>query len=187
MTDAGHHPAHQHDALPAPWRLKYLESLGASEKASGKISTGSFLRDNWLTPEHDIANHVVVRGTHGMILLNKYPYANGHLLVALGEARPALLEYSPQERAQLWQLVDCATDLVYATLDPQGVNIGINQGRAAGAGVPSHLHVHLVPRWGGDSNFIDVVGRVRVIPAALEDMAERYRAAWTRIKDRWSV
>lgn len=187
MTDAGQHPAHQHDALPAPWRLKYLESLGASEKASGKISTGSFLRDNWLTPEHDIANHVVVRGTHGMILLNKYPYANGHLLVALGEARPALLEYSPQERTQLWQLVDCATDLVYATLDPQGINIGINQGRAAGAGVPSHLHVHLVPRWGGDSNFIDVVGKVRVIPAALGDMAERYRAAWTRIKDRWSV
>jgi ATP adenylyltransferase len=178
---------HHHHALPAPWRLKYLESLGSSERATGKISTGSFLRDNWLTPELDIPNHIIVRAQHGMILLNKYPYANGHLLVALAEARPALLEYSEAQRAHLWRLVDCATDLVLATLDPQGVNIGINQGRAAGAGVPSHLHVHLVPRWGGDSNFIDVVGRVRVIPAALEDMADRYRAAWSRIKDRWPL
>lgn len=181
------HPDPAQHALPAPWRLKYLESLGASEKAAGKISTGSFLRDNWLTPEHDEANHVVVRAEHGLILLNKYPYANGHLLVAHAEARSALLEYTPEQRAQLWRMVDCATDLVYATLDPQGVNIGINQGRAAGAGVPSHLHVHLVPRWGGDSNFIDVVGRVRVIPAALEDMAQRYRAGWQRIRDRWAI
>jgi len=173
-------------ALQAPWRLAYLEALGTSEKAAGKPSTGSFFRDNWLAPEHDIANHVIVRGSQGLILLNKYPYSNGHLLVAHAEARPALLEYSLDQRAALWQLVDCATALVQATLDPQGINIGINQGRAAGAGVPSHLHVHLVPRWGGDSNFIDVVGQVRVIPAALEDMGARYHAAWLRIKERWS-
>lgn len=185
MSD--HRAEHHHEALPAPWRLKYLESLGASERSSGKISTGSFLRDNWLAPQHDLANHVIVRATHGLILLNKYPYSNGHLLVALGEARSSLLEYSESERAHLWRLVDCATDLVHATLDPQGINIGINLGRAAGAGVPSHLHVHLVPRWGGDSNFIDVVGRVRVIPAALEDMTERYIAGWARIQDRWPV
>jgi ATP adenylyltransferase len=162
-----------------------LEALGTSEKASGKPSSGSFLRDNWLSPNDDLVNHIIVRASRGLILLNKYPYANGHLLVALADARPALLDYDPADRAALWQLVDCAMALVLETLEPQGVNVGMNQGRAAGAGVPSHLHVHLVPRWSGDSNFIDVVGRVRVIPAALEDMAQRYRAAWSRIEPAW--
>src|SRR5262245_65250801 len=87
-------------------------------------------------------------------MLNAYPYANGHLLVALGEARPTLLDYTPEQRAALWRLVETATDLMQRALEPQGINFGINQGRAAGAGVPQHLHAHLVPRWGGDVNFM---------------------------------
>ncbi|MFY7896800.1 MAG: HIT family protein, partial [Phycisphaerales bacterium] len=100
--------------------------------------------DYWNAPTHDAANHVIERTTHGLILLNKYPYANGHLLVALGDPRPTLLDYEPAQREQLWKLVERATDLMQRTLEPQGINIGINQGRAAGAGVPQHLHVHLV-------------------------------------------
>ncbi|HLO41563.1 MAG TPA: HIT domain-containing protein, partial [Phycisphaerales bacterium] len=134
--------------------------------------------DYWRDPASDVKNHVVVRGVHGMILLNAFPYASGHLLVALGEARPTLLDYEPAQRAELWRLVEAATDLMQRTLEPQGINTGINQGRAAGAGVPQHLHVHLVPRWGGDVNFITAVGQVRVIPAALEAMAAKYRAVW---------
>lgn len=117
----------------------------------------------------------------GMVMLNKYPYANGHLLVALGEARPRLVDYDASQRAALWSLVDLAADLMERTLHPQGINIGVNQGRAAGAGVPGHLHAHLVPRWNGDVNFITVVGQIRVIPAALEAMAERYRSVWATI------
>jgi ATP adenylyltransferase len=164
--------------LHAPWRLAYLESLAEKEKKSGvpTPSTGSFLRDYWLTPHNDAANHVLVRTTAGMVLLNAYPYANGHLLVALGEPAPRLLDYSREQRAEFWGLVEIATDLMERALVPQGINFGINQGRAAGAGVPQHLHGHLVPRWGGDTNFIHVVGQVRVIPSSLDAMYERYRA-----------
>lgn len=174
-------------ALQAPWRLEYLEQMSQQEKsAGGPKTTGSFLLDYWLNPAGDERNHVIVRGREGMILLNAFPYANGHLLVALGEARPSLLDYDAEQRAALWRLVDCASDLLTTALEPQGVNIGINQGRAAGAGVPSHLHVHLVPRWGGDTNFMSVVGQIRVIPSSLEAMWSRYHAAWARISHRWA-
>jgi len=168
-------------AIQAPWRLDYLDDLGTAEKQSGppKDSTGSFLRDYWLAPAQDPQNHVIARTDQGMILLNRYPYAAGHLLVALGDGRPRLLDYTAPQRAALWALVDVATDLMERTLEPQGINIGVNQGRAAGAGVPQHVHVHLVPRWGGDINFMTAVGNIRVIPASLERMAQRYKSAWT--------
>ena len=167
-------------ALHAPWRIEYREALGDDERAKGtpRPTDASFLGRYWAEPERDVANHVIVRTAVGMILLNAYPYSSGHLLVALGEPRPKLLDYDADQRAALWSLVDTATDLLERTLNPQGVNIGVNQGRAAGAGVPQHLHVHLVPRWSGDVNFIDTIGRVRVIPSSLEHMAERFRGAW---------
>ena len=183
--DPGDTPAHP-DTVWAPWRLQYLETLDdepASKAASPAKATtprpqaGCFLDRYWDSPADDEANHVLVRTNEGMILLNAYPSANGHLLVALGEGRSRLMDYSPDQRAALWALVDRAADLVERALEPQGINIGINQGRAAGAGVPGHLHVHLVPRWGGDVNFITTVGQVRVIPSSLEAMARRYRSA----------
>lgn len=166
-------------------------------------SSSCFIRDYWFTPAADEQNHVIVRTGRpsppttrgdwsrtvpepetpgGMIFLNRYPYANGHLLVALGESRPRLLDYTQEQRAELWSLVDLTTDLCERTLSCQGVNIGVNQGLAAGAGVPEHLHVHVVPRWHGDVNFISVVGQVRIIPGSLEIMADRYRATWEQIR-----
>jgi ATP adenylyltransferase len=170
-------------SIHAPWRMEYLESLGTAEKSAGppKSSSGSFLRDYWLAPQDDEKNHVIVRTGKGFICLNAYPYANGHLLVALGEGRARLLDYEPADRASLWQLTELATDLMELTLEPQGINVGINQGRAAGAGVPQHIHVHLVPRWGGDVNFMATVGNVRVIPGSLEAMAGRYRDVWKKM------
>jgi ATP adenylyltransferase len=171
-----------HDAIWAPWRRSYLRELSvrASEatRALGD-SKGSpnFLADYWAHPERDTQQHVVMRSAHGMILLNRYPYSNGHLLVALGEPRPTLLDYDAPQRAELWRLVDIATDLVQRALNPQGVNIGVNQGVAAGAGLPEHLHVHVVPRWSGDTNFMPVIGQVRVIPDALDAMYASLRAA----------
>lgn len=174
------------DALWAPWRMAYLEQVRDEDHpVSGfdnpPIATpapsGNFLLDYWRQPDLDATNHVLVRTELGMILLNKYPYTNGHLLVALGEARPSLTDYEPKQRAELWKLVDRAAAIVERTLEPQGMNIGINQGRAGGAGVPSHLHVHVMPRWNGDTNFITAVGGVRVIPSALELMYERYMRA----------
>jgi ATP adenylyltransferase len=173
------------DAIWAPWRLEYLETLddapaktpAAPSPATPPPGPACFLSHHWDHPEEDEKNHVIARDRHGMILLNAFPYANGHLLVALGEGRPRLLDYTPEQRAALWALVDRAADLMERALEPQGINIGINQGRAAGAGVPGHLHVHLVPRWSGDVNFITTVGRIRVIPSSLDAMARRYRAA----------
>ncbi len=185
-------------AIQAPWRMQYLESMGSDPAPAKPAPTGnaspvsdpgaaSFLRDYWLAPHLDAANHVIVRMGVGMILLNAYPYSNGHLLVALGEGRARLVDYDPTQRAALWRLTDAAADLLDAALQPQGINIGVNQGRAAGAGVPGHLHVHLVPRWAGDVNFMTVVPRTRVIPASLEVMAERFRRAWGVIGSRWAT
>ena len=170
-------------AVFAPWRQNYVENVDA-KPASGP-STGSFLLDYWLAPSEDDRNHIIVRDGAGLILLNRYPYSGGHLLVALGDARPRLLDYDPAQRADLWRLVDLAAAVLERGLAPQGINIGVNQGRAAGAGVPQHLHVHLVPRWGGDVNFMSVVGNVRVIPCSLDVMADRMRKAWEQVRRRW--
>lgn len=176
-----------HQNLWAPWRMAYLRGLErkADElrdgNAPGTSPAGSFLLTYWQQPDNDEANHVLHRDNHGMILLNRYPYANGHLMVALGEARPQLHDYDPPQRIAFWQLIEKATLLMQETLQPQGINMGVNQGAAAGAGVPEHLHAHLVPRWHGDTNFITVVGEVRVIPQSLEIMASQYRQVAARL------
>lgn len=172
-------------ALQAPWRLGYIEALPKDAHAAS--TDGCFLRDYWLDPSADEKNHVVARTSTGIIMLNAYPYASGHLLAALGEGRARLLDYSAQQRADLWRLADTATALMERALEPQGINIGINQGRAAGAGVPQHLHVHLVPRWGGDVNFMTAVGRVRVLPGSLEALGKRYREVWALIRGEWGA
>ncbi|GAB4555260.1 MAG: HIT domain-containing protein [Phycisphaerales bacterium] len=181
------------DALHAPWRMSYIDMLSAADRTPVRDTPrppegACFLRRYWLTPDDDRANRVIVRtgnestGRGGLIMLNAYPYANGHLLVCLGTSRMRLLEYTPDERAELWSLVDLAVELCERALSPQGVNVGLNQGEAAGAGVPEHLHVHVVPRWSGDVNFITTVGAVRVIPSAMEDMQRRYEEAWLALR-----
>lgn len=169
---------------------------GAAPPAPGSPAAPKppcFLREYWLNPAHDERHHVIVRTGRptpgqppeprgGLILLNRYPYANGHLLVSLGESRPRLLDYDTAQRAELWSLVDLAVELCERALACQGVNVGLNQGLAAGAGVPEHAHVHVVPRWHGDINFMTTVGQVRVIPSALDEMAKRYRGVWATIR-----
>ena len=167
-----------HENLWAPWRMAYLRELNrrSAELGGAEVSAGDFLARYFKNPGDDEKNLVVYRNADGIVLLNRYPYANGHLMAALGEARPTLLDYDDAQRAAFWKLVEVAVDLCKRTLRPQGLNIGINEGRAAGAGVPEHLHAHVVPRWAGDTNFLTVVGEVRVIPDALEEMAREYRA-----------
>jgi ATP adenylyltransferase len=186
-------PSSAPDNLHAPWRLSYMDMLSKADRDAAPTDgppekAACFLREYWLHPERDEQNHVVVRtgtpetGRGGLIMLNAYPYANGHLLVCLGESRMRLMEYTQEQRVELWSLVDLAVALCERALEPQGVNIGVNQGEAAGAGVPEHLHAHVVPRWSGDVNFITAVGAVRVIPSALGDMYRRYAEAWGAMK-----
>lgn len=175
------------EILHAPWRDRYMQELasGQTEDERG-VKRATFLATYWANPDDDERNHVIARvgegDEAGMIVLNKYPYANGHLLIALGDARPRLLSYAPTQRAALWRIVDAACDLCERALAPQGLNVGVNQAEAAGAGVPGHLHAHVVPRWHGDVNFMAVVGQVRVIPGALESMAARYREVWGEMR-----
>ena len=159
----------------APWRIQYIRAIGDENDAA------CFLCDAWAKPHEDEARLVVHRNEHGMILLNRYPYTNGHLLVALADHVPDLPQLDGGQRAALMDLTVLAERLLTAALNPQGVNIGMNIGRCAGAGLPGHLHVHLVPRWNGDTNFMTVVGRVRVIPQALEQIHQELVAALPKV------
>lgn len=180
-----------HENLWAPWRMAYLRELSARQDRAGAAPQSrptNFLLDAFLHPELDAANHVVLRSGQGLVLLNRYPYANGHLMICLGDPRPTLRDYDPPERAAFWRLVETASDLVKDALDPQGLNVGINEGAAAGAGLPEHVHAHVVPRWMGDTNFMATIGATRVIPDALDAMAATYRATlerWRATGRRW--
>jgi len=161
--------------------MAYIRNLDRQAEDAAAASPGddrsNFLLAAWRTPADDLANLVVHRDAHGLVMLNRYPYANGHLLVALGDARPRLLEYPPESRAAFWRLVDIAAALIEEGLRPQGLNIGLNQARAGGAGLPEHLHAHVLPRWNGDTNFMATVAGARVVPDSLEAVADQFRKA----------
>ncbi|MSR34812.1 MAG: HIT domain-containing protein [Phycisphaerales bacterium] len=174
--------------LWAPWRMAYIRDL-ESQALQAKInppadSDGNYLLAAWKNPQLDLEQHVVYRNEHGFILLNRYPYSNGHLLVALGQARPRLMDYSATQRAQLWMLVDLAAALVDVALQPQGLNIGVNEGSAGGAGLPQHAHAHIVPRWNGDTNFMSTVAGARVVPESLDSVAAQYKIALNEAQKR---
>ena len=126
----------------------------------------------------DEETFVVHRGPKCLALLNAYPYTSGHLLVVPRRAVAALAELTEDEHAALWSMVRDAVAAVEAAYSPDGVNVGLNQGAAAGAGVPSHLHVHVLPRWSGDTNFMTTTADTRVLPEALGETWRRLVEAW---------
>ncbi len=120
---------------------------------------------------------ILRRGPQAFLILNKFPYASGHVMAALNRHVGSLEEASPEELGQLMELVQAAVRALRSGYKPDGYNVGFNQGRAAGAGVPEHLHVHIVPRWSGDTNFMPVVGDTRVLPESLDTTYDRLLAA----------
>ena len=116
----------------------------------------------------DRARLVLHRGSHGYLILNAYPYASGHLLAVLYRHLSTLAEATTEELTELMALVTRATTLLIAEYRVEGFNVGLNLGRVAGAGIDDHLHMHVVPRWNGDANFVAVVGETRVLPEALD-------------------
>jgi len=142
-----------------------------SERGSASAPARCFLCEGADTsPEASefVERLILVNDERGLMLLNRYPYASGHLLVSPRAHAGTLNDLDKATRDGLFDLVALAERLLQATYNPQGINVGINVGRAAGAGVPGHLHVHLVPRWMGDTNFMSSVGGLRVIPQALD-------------------
>ncbi len=123
-------------------------------------------------------NGVVWRGRTVFVVLNAYPYASGHVLILPLRHVADLAELGDDEAEELWQATRLAVRALSAAYDPDGLNVGANLGRAAGAGIPGHLHLHALPRWSGDTNFMTSVGGVRVLPEALTDSWRRLRGAW---------
>lgn len=128
--------------------------------------------------EPDDVTHVVWRGERCVAMLNAYPYAAGHLLVMPRRHVADLASLEGAESAELWLALNQAVEALRGAYQPEGVNVGLNLGQAAGAGIPGHVHAHAVPRWAGDTNFLTTLAETRVLPEALGASGDRLRAAW---------
>jgi ATP adenylyltransferase len=128
----------------------------------------------------DEESHIVYRGATCFAILNEFPYASGHLLILPYREVADLENLSAQEAQELWAAVTTAVQVVKSVYQPQGLNVGINLGPPAGGSVSQHLHVHVVPRWIGDANFMTAVANTRTLPEAIGDSAHRIRTAWQK-------
>ena len=164
---------HTMDRLWAGWRASYVAVAGNGEPTGGSLF--SRILDSGLP---DDETHVVWRGERTFAILNAYPYTCGHVLVMPYREVGELEDLTPDESIELWAAVRDAVMAIKAAYAPHGVNVGLNLGEAAGAGIPSHMHVHVLPRWNADSNFMTAVAEVRVLPEALGDTWRKLRAAW---------
>lgn len=165
------------ERLWAGWRSDYLTSVTDAPADDADTTTCVFCRI-LASDEADDATYVLWRGERCFAILNAYPYASGHLLVMPYRHVGDLEDLAADEATELWGAVRTATVALKAAYRPDGLNVGANLGRAAGAGVPGHLHLHVLPRWGGDTNFVTSVAEARVLPEALPSTYERLRAAW---------
>lgn len=158
------------------WRSSYVSSLG--DRPSTRV--GSVFTAILESGRPDDETHIVHRGAHSFVILNAFPYAVGHLLVLPYREVAELELLEAAECGELWANVTNAVRAVKAALAPTGVNVGINLGEPAGGSVSEHLHVHVVPRWIGDANFMTATANTRTLPEALPDTAAKLRAAWPR-------
>lgn len=147
--------------LWAPWRLAYVVQDRPQTNADCFICAG-------LTENRDRQNLIAVRSTHTVVVLNRYPYNNGHLLVAPKAHKASLTELTAEEILDTQQTLSRMVNALQHLMKPDGFNIGLNLGKVAGAGLPGHLHWHIVPRWEGDTNFMPVLAEVKVIVQSLE-------------------
>jgi len=153
------------EPLWAPWRLEYVQ--GGADADGCVLCAGAAGEEL-----------VVHRGEHAYVLMNLYPYSNGHVMVAPYRHLAAPGDLDAAERAEMWALLDGSVQALTAAMSPHGFNAGINLGRVAGAGVEGHLHLHVVPRWNGDTNFMPVLADVKVMPEHITRTAEKLRASW---------
>ena len=160
------------EALWAPWRLDYVKD---AKPVSECVFCVAPTRDDALDREHGVIGY----GEHGYVILNRYPYTNGHVLVVPFAHESEIDRLDEAVQVDLHRLLMRAVRMIKAAYGCPGLNIGLNMGSAAGAGIASHLHYHVVPRWPGDTNFMPVVGGAKVIPESLEAVYDRLKAAWS--------
>jgi diadenosine tetraphosphate (Ap4A) HIT family hydrolase len=164
------------EQLWAGWRREYVTSATEAER-HGTDGTCVFCRIVE-SGAPSVDNGVVWRGELSLAVLNAYPYASGHLLVLPLRHLSDLSELTAEESDALWSTTRASVAAITAAYGPDGINVGANLGRAAGAGIPRHLHLHALPRWSGDTNFMTAVAGVRVMPEPLTEAWERLVAAW---------
>jgi ATP adenylyltransferase len=174
------------ERLWTPWRMAYISGTSEAEQErqsgeggeggseGGGGAPGCFLCTHG-GDTRDEAHFVLHRAAHGYVLLNLYPYNSGHILVAPYIHEGDLTRLSPEVGHQLFDLTQQAVAALRLEYKPDGFNVGLNLGRSAGAGLPDHLHVHVVPRWNGDTNYMPVVGQTKVLPEALDQTWRRLR------------
>ena len=155
----------------APWRLAYVKDASKDTDEGCIFCTAPAQKD-------DRATLIVHRGERCFVILNKFPYTNGHLMVAPYEHLATLPELDAETVAEMMELAQRAMDRLESVYQPHGYNVGFNQGRVAGAGVEHHIHMHVVPRWGGDTNFMPVLADTRVMPQTLEQSFEALSGAF---------
>jgi len=156
------------ETLHAPWRIDYILA------PKPELKEGLFARI--AQSADDVANLVIARDRTCFALLNRYPYVGGHLMVVPYKEVADLHGLTDEELADLWKLARRCLAALAAVMKPDGFNVGINLGKVAGAGIAEHLHIHVVPRWNGDTNFMPVIANTTVLPEALKDVAAKLRA-----------
>ena len=161
------------EILWAPWRMTYVQ-----KPTTGKPGGDIFVE--LPSQNEDEKNFILFRGTHAFVILNAYPYASGHVMVAPYRQIAEIDLLNDDELLEINQLVAKAVGWIRAAYNPNGFNIGVNMGAAAGAGIPVHIHWHVVPRWNGDTNYMTTIGGVRVIPQSLEEAFTKLKEAMQR-------
>lgn len=162
--------------LWAGWRNEYVSTVASGTPVQSEREC-VFCRI-LASGEPDEATYVLWRGDSCVAILNAYPYNSGHLMVMPSRHVGELEQLSVDESAELWKAVTMSVAALKAAYSPGGINMGANLGRAAGAGVPDHLHVHCLPRWSGDTNFVTTLAEIRVLPESLP-------SSWARLRDAW--
>ena len=157
------------EVLHAPWRIEYI--LGPKSPPGDTSVFTAIGRSN-----EDEANYVIARARHCYAVLNTHPYNAGHVLIVPYKQVPDFDDLTDEENLDLIKLMQRVKRALKETMNPDGFNIGINLGKSAGAGIGEHLHIHVVPRWDGDTNFMPVTGQTTVLPEALSEIADKLRA-----------
>ena len=167
--------------LWAPWRIKYVQGLDEEPHSAGKNKSQStkddtcFICHNFNHPEDDNENLVLWRTDKSIIILNRFPYNNGHILIAPVRHISELEKATDEELLELTKLIRESQKALSLAIKPHGFNVGMNLGRCSGAGLPGHLHLHIVPRWDGDTNFMSVCSDTKVISQSLIELLELLR------------
>ncbi len=162
------------DTLWAPWRMEYI-LRAKDEKPEPCIFCTRIEKDE------DEKNLILHRSSHGFIIMNRFPYNNGHLMVVPYRHSGNILDLTPEENQDLSYLIQLSVEALNRVMSPHGFNIGMNLGKVAGAGVDSHLHYHIVPRWNGDTNFMPIISDTKVVSEALDKTYHKLHQAFQQI------